>query len=339
MKTTNRIFIAGILSVCASATIQAATNWIKADKSHIIVVPPADAVTSGHDSKGNSLFVCRGTINTPGLFPGWSIVPSDGCHIGSFSAGAEVVANNFDFLVTTWEHAFGGAIPANPVQGGFQASTRPGVPPAPLYYCRLKSGSAWLLGKIGAGSSYCSAVFVGTGSIDVPNGQSLSSADYEVLVKQSPALPLSTVHASLSTVPADAIAAGKEGGTGKPLYLCAASYNGLQPGAFQPGKGCLISYNGQGLVFPTFDVLTVNWQASNQFSQQPPKFEFPAGVDAHGEALYLCRGSDSAGGIRPGLIGKYLAPCQIGFNGYVRYPSVLDLLTGPGQPVVSSGLP
>ena len=121
-----------------------------------------------------------------------------------------------------------------------------------------------------------------------------------------------------------------------PLYICTASHNGsVRPGTLRKGYGCYIAYQGSSVWKSTYNVVAAAWEASSRFSSQPPKFDFAFGTDASGQPLYVCRaqvGPLGAGGLRPGLIGKYLAPCQVGYGGATYYPGTLDLLTSyPGM--------
>jgi hypothetical protein len=255
---------------------------------------------------------------------------SDGCHIGVFDTNKEFIANSFtaEYLVITWEKLTTGTIPLT-------ALFERGVGTSVQYYCRAPYANGMLLGRMQAGSNQCLVPYV--------NGQSQKelplNSGVEVLVNPTGGgiplayqdgfiitdLPLPNVGGNT----ADAIAAGKDGLTGDILYSCADNSGG--PGTLRKGRGCYTTINGQVVNSLPYKMLVPAWLPNWAFSTDPPVFDFPAGMDNNGNPLYICRASDGAGVMRPGAIGRYWGPCQVGYSGFVHYPGNFDLLTHGGK--------
>lgn len=331
MRIHTYLLNAGILLACT--TIDAQTNWVKAKRSCDVCrfdlpsttvngVVISDVVTGGNENDVAPAYICRGGIsehvgNSPGGAPGWfSSSDRVGCKIPY--GGRGVAVPDFEFLVTSWTNASGGSVPFNAVPGGYDTPAKPGTLGQPLYYCRGSDPSNGVLGlqlgKVRPGFDGCLVPY---------GGGEHHISSYQVLVKASPAMPLTTVPASSGSLPWGALRAGTDA-NGTALYICQGPYTpyfgaatSMQPGKLIPGSGCDISYGGREILLTSYNLLVLGWENSSNFPAQPPKFDFRAGTDTDNTSLYVCR-FNLGGLFAVTLPGKYridFNDCLVGFNG------------------------
>jgi hypothetical protein len=116
--------------------------------------------------------------------------------------GREVEEPDFEFLVMSWQSASGGTVPANAVVDGYDTPPPGEIYGPSLYPCRGSIAGSLQLGKIRPGFGGCVIPY---------SGRELTLTTYQVLVNETPAMPLATVSASNGFVPQDAIRAGTDG--------------------------------------------------------------------------------------------------------------------------------
>src|SRR5579872_6902625 len=235
---------AGLLFACNFAMAQ---NFVSSGSPGAPVLP-FDAIADGYvvspTGVRTPLYTCRGGEKEGyGLQIGRYTPGSTTCDFSY--GGLEISVPDFQFLVTSWQNESGGVIPANAVVGN--GSLGSPLAPPPLYICRGVVGEASLqrpalgpvslqLGEIGRGDAGCVVPYSGKG---------LLLFNYQVLVAETPAMPIGTSSESGGFVTPDAIHAGTDA-DGTPLYLCSAIYGGSS----HPGKlhssfgGCNISFEG-----------------------------------------------------------------------------------------------
>lgn len=117
-----------------------------------------------------------------------------------------------------------------------------------------------------------------------------------------------------NAIPRQAPAAGQEA-TGQALYACVAPFNGsMQPGKTRPDfGGCNIPFGGREHVVSSYRVpMGGVWRASS--GGRVPANALPAGFEANGAPLYICRGRFN-GGLHPGKIRPEFGGCNIPWGG------------------------
>jgi len=134
--------------------------------------------------------------------------------------------------------------------------------------------------------------------------------------------------ASNGFVPRGAMRAGQES-NGAPLFVCRAFFNGgLHPGKIRPEfRGCNIPYGGRenrvGRYEVLMDVRGVRWVMRR--NGNVPRRALPAGREANGAPLYLCRAFFN-GGLHPGKIRREFNGCNIPYGGREQRVSNYEVL-------------
>jgi hypothetical protein len=321
MQFTRLAVLAAIIGgvMLTPTLVMAQGDWAPSNSPPPDIQVPFDAIVAGHEAPGSPtpsapLYVCRaGTSEGYGQQVGKFRKDFAGCDFGF--GGREVTvpfrlpSEDIQFLVTHWQWATDGAIPANAVVGGYDAPAPGQSFGPPLYYCRAtlgqqESGAADLqLGKIRSDFGAC---FIPYG------GQEVHAPGYQVLVH---GMPYTTVTASNGVVPPDAIRAGQDD-DGTDLYVCNAFFGGGQ----QPGKlrssfrGCDISWGGEEHIVSTYQVLVPEWSGYPPLREFRDAFDFPAGKDINGAPLYVCRAS-YLGSVQPGKTQQGWSTCNFGYGG------------------------
>jgi hypothetical protein len=298
-----------------ASNLALAQNWVPSGPPLSPVIP-FDAVVDGWASPGSAglpkppLYTCRGGTNEGyGLQVGKFTPGSTGCEFGY--GGLEVSVPDFEFLVTSWQSASGGSVPANAVQGGWDSPPPGSSVKQPLYYCRAKISGSLQLGKIRPGLGGCAIPY---------SGKEFFESSYQVLVNLSPAMPLAVVSANNGFVPQDAIRAGTDG-DGTPLYICSAFFaGGNHPGKLRSSfGGCNISYAGLEHTITDYFVLRPDWLGSSAF-------DFPAGTDSDGSPLHVCR-AFFGGGLYPGKTKVGWTTCNFGLAGKEQMVGLYEILS------------
>jgi Protein of unknown function (DUF3421) len=314
MKKQTVKFLAVLVLSLMTPLMASAQNWVTGHPGSV----PADAIVGGVDNHGSPLYVCHGGwLEGFGSQPGKFRSDFNGCDFGY--GGKEVIATDFEFLISSWQNASGGFVPPNAVIGGCEAG--PPFCGASLFFCRASVPGFQGLqpGKIRPGFSGCNIPF---------NGQELIESSYQVLVALSPAMPLSGLDASNGTVPFGAVRGGTDVG-GQPLYLCSARYNGgLHPGKLRREFGaCYIPFGGHEVALKNYAVLVPRWLAFPPAGNIIPSFDFQTGNEADGTPLYTCRDLFN-GGIHPGKYLESIGRCNFGWGGREQSQSVgFEVLT------------
>jgi hypothetical protein len=253
-----------------------------------LVGHPFDAVATGTDGGGKTLYSCRASYQG-GLHPGKTRTDWSNCHI-SYS-GQEIQIQAYESLVAAWTDAANGTIPSNALAFGNDGSGGP-----TLYPCRAYvNGNAFQLGKTRSGLGACNIPY---------GGAELVQTRYQVLTN---ALPLSVQAVSSAAPPATALVGGYDS-DGAPLYVCQAMYNGgLVPGKTRSNwTNCDVSWGGGEHHVSSYNVLIPTFKT--------PGTVFQAGNEANGSSLGVCRASYAS----TTQVGKYLTSssrCNFPYGG------------------------
>jgi len=127
-------------------------------------------------------------------------------------------------------------------------------------------------------------------------------------------------------IPRGALAGGQEA-AGQVLYPCVAMFNGgMHPGKVRPGfNGCNVPWGGGEHRVGSYRVPTGGvWRGAS--GGQIPVNAVPAGFEANGTPLYVCRGAFQ-GGMHPGKIRAGFGGCNIGYGGAEHVVRSYDVLT------------
>jgi hypothetical protein len=273
------------------------SNWVDETGGGL----PWDAVVAGIDNDGTPLYACRASLGAGTqlgkIRAGWP-----GCDIPY--GGAEVSVHAYQVLAPLWIAASSGSIPAGAVVAGFEANG------APLYFCRDHFNTNDLQpGKIRQGFPGCKIGYA---------GNEYDRVNYEVLVSRwAVSWQESTGHTLPQSNPF--VLLGGHEQDGRPLYLCRAEYQGLQPGKDRTDfQSCKFTYAGtehdqsNWLGTLHWDSVSADWEGA--INGAIPSAAVAQGTDNDGAPLFACR-AYYGGGLHPGKIRKDWPGCDIPYGG------------------------
>jgi hypothetical protein len=225
--------------------------------------------------------------------------------------------------VPQWVSARNGDVPAGAYSYGFEAPEVGFLGGPALYACRAPYQGGLHPGKVRPGFNGC---YIGWG------GQEIPVNPYEVLIAGPyNHLPVDNWPLTVSSLPLEfgPLVGGYEA-DGQPLYVCLADFNnGAHPGKFRPGLGgCNIGWGGAEYSVPLYksSVMILNWMRPVEVRF----LSFPAGHEANGEALSICKANVN-GGLYPGKYSWSLNRCSIGLNGIEVFSNNFHILTDNQQ--------
>jgi hypothetical protein len=256
------------------------------------------------------LYACRAKAGG-GVHPGRFRADFTGCHIGY--AGQEISATPFEVLTPAWQDGENGTIPPASFAAGERVviGSAAHFSLATLYPCRAAYQNSTQVGEIAAGDHHCRFGF---------GGRQVSQGKYQVLWD---AAWMTWIAGIVHQIPADAIAAGTEGG--ESFYICrGGDQTGLHPGKIkQSSPGCAFASEGEEVVANQFSLLVPKWVAGN--AGTIPVTALPVGNEKQ-DLLYLCR-AQMRNTVQIGKIAEQLASCHVGNLGGENASPAYDVLS------------
>jgi hypothetical protein len=322
---------------------------------------PLDAVVGGHDSSGNSLYLCRAHDQTVSndTSPGWTYAGDQVCH---FSYGGGILtSSNFEWWTPTWTQATGQAMPVNAIQTGWEMPPPPAEPALvlsqPRYPCRVSAGAGISLGttpgKYGLDLGLCLYPF-GNAEVQswsgfywlVDPGNNATPYGLGAFGSLQPGAmvgPYVITQIDDGSIPSDAIVAGLDI-DGQPLYACSAYWvDGMAPGKTKRGwSACDVSWgSGEHYVPEHYWLLQPNWTSEYggdfsclQLDCTRKTIPLVVGTDSNGATLFACQaqwpqpGQPSATppAVVPGKIAVGFGGCSIAIDGAEQYAAQYNVL-------------
>jgi len=268
----NALLAAGAAVLVALAGDRAASaadgNWALYENGAL----PADAVSGGIDSNGQTLYFCR--VYQPGgaYQPGKVNRNLGSCR---YAYGGQEVSNPlYEAMGPHWEWSYDGGLGGpSPYQGGTDSDNQP------LFVCRAYYQGGLHPGKLKSG----------VGCYIPYGGNEILLNNYQVLQDD---LPMTHDYNHYSEYSWLDIRGGYEANQTTYLTLCVAYYN---DGSTQPGKyssadhNCHFSYAGREMLASYFDLVFLR-TVSLVDSWTQLTYDFPVGEDTNGDPLYACTG-------------------------------------------------